>query len=446
MRPAKQFVAVLFIAIFCVSINTALAQQYGWTKIAQPTTSFISAIDFVDSLHGCIGVINANADQAIFKSSDGGKTWQRQTAPLALNVQSISFANPLEGWIVGDLGHAEGYIIHTMSGGQAWQGQLRVLRHFYNGVTAHNPWEATVTGSLDSFFTYAGLIVQTNDAGTHWQERKFLTGIGKVDFVDSLRGWAYAFDGDSARFIHTKDGGKTWTIQRYNLNVLVQLRAFDFVDSLHGWAMGKGGGFSDYPVVIGTRNGGDTWETLYQFPFDGTSRIFVDIDFADSLNGWLIGSAIIDGIYQGEIYRTTDGGLSWSVEIRDPLLFATNGFAIDQQHAWAVTTQGEVWRYGLITAIDEPKQPFPKSYLLAQNYPNPFNPITKIEYHLPKRTEVVLTVHDVLGKEVKLLVKAMQGSGRYQVEFDSSGLASGNYFYTLKTEDFEETKQMLLVK
>jgi hypothetical protein len=346
---------------------------------------------------------------------------------------------------VGNLGFATGYVVHTVSGGQAWFDQLQISRHFYYGVNAHHPWEATVTGSLDSFFTNAGLIARTNDAGNHWQERRFLKGIGKVDFVDSLRGWAYAAEGDSARFIHTKDGGQTWTIQRYDLNVLFQLRGFDFVDSLHGWAMGRGGGFDD-PVVLGTRNGGDTWEKLYGFPFDGTSRIFTDIDFADSLNGWLIGSAIVGGFDQGEIYRTTDGGSRWTVEIRDAKFFPTNGFALDQQHAWAVTTQGEVWRYGLITSIDEPKQTLPTSYLLAQNYPNPFNPITKIEYHLPKRTEVVLTVYDILGKEVKVLVQKMQGPGRYQVEFDASGLTGGNYFYTLKAGDFEETKQMLLVK
>jgi photosystem II stability/assembly factor-like uncharacterized protein len=443
MRHTKSISVFLLSIGLCGSLNTVLAQQYGWTKIAQPTTSFISAIDFVDSLHGCIGVINANADQAIFKTSDGGNTWQRQTAPLALNVQSISFANPLEGWIVGDLGHAEGYIIHTTSGGQAWQGQLRVLRHFYNGVNAHNPWEATVTGNVDSFFVRAGLIARTRDSGNQWQERRFLTFIGKVDFVDSLHGWAFAAIGDSIRLIHTADGGNIWEILPYDISKeIFGLTGFDFVDSLRGWAVGR----FEYPWVIRTIDGGKSWEKISKFPSDNTSSGGGNIAFADTLNGWIFGDGFIDGGLAGVIYRTTDGGLSWFRELVDHQRAWTNGVALDLEHLWAATTIGEVWRYGLITAIDEPRQPFPPSYFLAQNYPNPFNPITKIDYRLPKQTEMLLTVHDILGKEVKVLVKAIQGPGRYQVEFDANGLASGTYFYRLKTEDFEETKQMQLVK
>lgn len=299
-----------------------------------------------------------------------------------------------------------------------------------------------MTGSLDSFFTTAGLIVRTSNGGKNWREQRYLSGIGKADFVDARLGWAYAASGDSEGLIHTADGGQTWTIQRYDLTEMRGLASFDFVDSLHGWGIDR----FTYPWLIHTIDGGGTWKKLYKFPFDGTSRLFFDIVFVDTLNGWLIGSGIVDGRDQGEIYRTTDGGLSWTVEMRDPRIFATQGFALDPQHVWAGTTLGEILRYGLITTVQEREAQIPAGYALLQNYPNPFNPTTQIEYHLPKRARVLLTLHDLLGKEVRTLVRAVQEPGIYRVPFDAGNLTAGAYFYTLKTDDFEQTQTMTLLK
>ena len=86
--------------------------------------------------------------------------------------------------------------------------------------------------------------------------------------------------------------------------------------------------------------------------------------------------------------------------------------------------------------------------IIFPNYPNPFNPITKINYELRiKNYEFVsLNVFDALGREVVVLVNQKQNAGRYEVEFDGSNLASGLYFYTLKSGSFTETKRMLLIK
>jgi photosystem II stability/assembly factor-like uncharacterized protein len=424
--------------------NPALAQQYGWKMIAKPTTSFISAVNFVDSLNGWIGCILADADKAIFRTRDGGYTWQRQIAPQAINVNSISFIDPLNGWMVGNLGNADGYIIHTNSGGAFWEQQLRVSRHFYGGLSTFNPSQAIVTGGIDSFFVRnVGLIVRTSDSGKHWQEQHFLNGIGKVEFVDTRHGWASAAIGDSTRFIRTVDGGKTWTIQPYDIDKeIFGLTSFDFIDSLQGWAVGR---FS-YPWMIHTNNSGRSWKKIYKFPFDNTSAGAGNIAFADTLNGWMFGDGVINGGLTGVIYRTTDGGKNWFREQVDYRRAWTNGEALDLEHIWAVSTIGEVWRYGLITAVQERETQISAGYALLQNYPNPFNPTTQIEYHLPKRTHVILTVHDLLGKEVRTLVRAVQEPGIHQVSFDASEFPAGAYFYKLKTNDFEQTQIMTLLK
>lgn len=88
----------------------------------------------------------------------------------------------------------------------------------------------------------------------------------------------------------------------------------------------------------------------------------------------------------------------------------------------------------------------PQVYSLSQNYPNPFNPSTIIEFSIPKGGFVELKIYDLLGREVSTLVQDPFEAGTYRINFNSGGLASGVYFYSIVSGDFKDTKKMLLVK
>jgi hypothetical protein len=88
----------------------------------------------------------------------------------------------------------------------------------------------------------------------------------------------------------------------------------------------------------------------------------------------------------------------------------------------------------------------PTNYLLNQNFPNPFNPTTTISYSIPSITKVNLKVFDVLGNEITTLVDEVQKSGKYQVEFDGTNLSSGIYLYRLITNNYLQTRKMILIK
>ncbi len=92
------------------------------------------------------------------------------------------------------------------------------------------------------------------------------------------------------------------------------------------------------------------------------------------------------------------------------------------------------------------KDLLPEKNSLSQNYPNPFNPVTVINYNLSALYYVTLKVYDVLGKEVAVVVNAIQPAGNYKVEFDGSKLSSGIYYYRLTAGDSIITKKMLLIK
>jgi photosystem II stability/assembly factor-like uncharacterized protein len=88
----------------------------------------------------------------------------------------------------------------------------------------------------------------------------------------------------------------------------------------------------------------------------------------------------------------------------------------------------------------------PAKYELEQNYPNPFNPVTTIEYSLLRSVNVKLTVYDINGRIVKTLVNQRQGQGKYRESFDGSELSSGIYIFKLETDEFTDTKKMVLMK
>ncbi len=100
----------------------------------------------------------------------------------------------------------------------------------------------------------------------------------------------------------------------------------------------------------------------------------------------------------------------------------------------------------LITDLKNNHEEKINTYTLSQNYPNPFNPITTITYQIPQTDRVILKVYDVLGREIKTLVDEIKQPGRYEVEFNASGLSSGIYFYRIQAGSYSETKNMILLK
>jgi len=98
-------------------------------------------------------------------------------------------------------------------------------------------------------------------------------------------------------------------------------------------------------------------------------------------------------------------------------------------------------------ALSVDEQPaIPLTFALLQNYPNPFNPKTVVSSQLPVASDVKITIYDLLGREVVVLVNEKRDPGRYQDSFDASALASGMYVYRMTAGSFVATRRMLLLK
>ncbi len=104
------------------------------------------------------------------------------------------------------------------------------------------------------------------------------------------------------------------------------------------------------------------------------------------------------------------------------------------------------YRVSVNLSAENPGVNVPSDFYLSQNYPNPFNPATTIEFGLPHTAEVEIVVFDVMGRQVRTLTNDVFPAGTHKFVFDAGDLATGLYFYRLKTSGFEQLRKMLLMK
>lgn len=209
--------------------------------------------------------------------------------------------------------------------------------------------------------------------------------------------------------------------------------------------------------IIGNDNFGGT-ETLVSFQREGSTLAYVD-SFACAR---IVGT---DTVVILQAYRAETPS-SWSFCSQTGTIDSATLYGIDPQFVDpangdftipsgnALLTLGHDglgigdrrWTGQLVGIREINNGQVLSNFSLSQNYPNPFNPQTKIQFTLPKAGNVSLVVYSVVGEEVAQLVNEFKNSGNFEYTFDSAGLSSGVYFYTLKTADFVSTKKMIMMK
>ncbi|MBU1680133.1 MAG: T9SS type A sorting domain-containing protein [Bacteroidetes bacterium] len=119
------------------------------------------------------------------------------------------------------------------------------------------------------------------------------------------------------------------------------------------------------------------------------------------------------------------------------------GDSIDRHAIFGYTFS---FQYSLATNIDGELDPKLNQFSLEQNYPNPFNPNTMINYTLYKNSHVKLSIYNILGQEVAVLVNGIKHSGNHQIVFHANNLPSGTYYYRLISDKITSAKKMILMR
>ena len=115
------------------------------------------------------------------------------------------------------------------------------------------------------------------------------------------------------------------------------------------------------------------------------------------------------------------------------------------------TTRSDMGAYGgndsMQVGINPTHKPkIPTEFALHQNYPNPFNATTVLSYDIPTTGRINLTIYNVLGQKVEVIVDQIQRPGSHSVVWDASLLTSGIYFAILRYGDHAKTVKLLLLK
>ncbi len=96
--------------------------------------------------------------------------------------------------------------------------------------------------------------------------------------------------------------------------------------------------------------------------------------------------------------------------------------------------------------IGSEENSIPDAFELYQNFPNPFNPSTSIKYDLPKSSEVVIKVYNLLGKELATLVNNKQHAGKYVTTWNADNYSSGIYLCRIQASGFDKMIKLVLIK
>ncbi len=299
--------------------------QSGWHAVRITSGGRdLNTVYFSDSKRGWIG----GDEGFLTHTEDGGASWVEQRIDTKRHaINDIYFANKEVGFaLAGDM------IFRSGDGGQSWQESYKISPAAVRGATAElyslrfkGKKKGWVVGSLARGDTVIGsLLAITRDSGSTWQmlEAGTQQELIHIDFVDDERGWIV---GAGGAILHTEDAGETWT--RQQSGVTETLYHVDFRNSKQGLAVGERG------TILITRDAGQTW-----FKINSPARsTLLSVQFVTEEEVWAVGRS-------GVILRSNDAGHTW-VEQESGTRQNLYALFINKKEGWAVGGNGLLMRY-----------------------------------------------------------------------------------------------------
>ena len=318
------FAKTVLFSIFTFSAVQTLHAQLGWNPIKSGSVNDLVAVYFTSSERGFV----AGDKGFLSQTTNGGKTWAKQTIDTTEDINEIYFRNENNGYVV-----AGKKMFLTDDAGRSWR-EIKIYdpKDFRNStpeflsVRFADKKRGLIVGSLinKDGEVVDSLVLRTDDGGERWARIIVPSKLElfHLDFVNSSRGWIV---GDKGLILTTQDGGVNW--RRQNSETANTLFNVDFRDSSEGYAVGGKG------TILRTENGGENWEIVKtSFP-----TTFLRVNFADDQNGWIVG-------YGGSILRSADKGKTW-IKQESGTKEHLYGLYMLKKYGWAVGAKGAVIQY-----------------------------------------------------------------------------------------------------
>lgn len=148
---------------------------------------------------------------------------------------------------------------------------------------------------------------------------------------------------------------------------------------------------------------------------------------------------------------TSNDGLTWNNQ--QDTLSLVPALWENPSIGWAASLDNKIYKWqGTITSVNDiALENTPRDFTLSQNFSNPFNPSTEISFQLPFAAHLSLSVYDLLGREIAVLISEEKPAGNHAVTWNADRVASGMYFYRLEArgEDgmkWGQTRKMVFLR
>ncbi|MGH2500223.1 MAG: WD40/YVTN/BNR-like repeat-containing protein [Candidatus Limnocylindria bacterium] len=319
-----------------------------WAALPLGDVAAVHELRFADQCRGWLIAATPDRRLSLRTTSDGGASWSerltrrdRSSTGAALGLQGLQVGDGDSAWIVADVERCDdrecpSELLATIDGGTRWTAihpaRPRLLLPRF--VDARHGWIVRSVAA-DGAFELAG----TRDGGRTWSALALPPFVHDMAFVGVRDGWILGRDGSwcTASFCHrwylyrTTDGGGSWTTLQGSTatssawwlpNPAASRAGFlggvHFTDERHGWiglGVGAGGAGQRVGGVITTGDGGLTWEQTGSEPFP---KDVARLSVVDARSAWAV-SGLSTGGAGGELYRTTDGGRTWTRQLPDRL-------------------------------------------------------------------------------------------------------------------------------
>ncbi len=343
----------------------------------------------------------------LIRSTDGGMTWESPDFLLGNTIPRVIAAQDSIVYIhyYNQLTNRYG-LLRSGDNGTTWATRNTNMPSFFSIVPYHNLLYAVNETDI-SVRKEVGFFLSPN-SGTIWYGPEILSS----EDVTSSTLPALAVNEEGDIFVTWNDTG----------SIVMRRSYFDEEEGML-W----------YPQIVLSQNGGS---------------VFSDVSAKGNFAGVVWDNQ--PGSENGIRLRTSnDRAISFCPETLPALSPAASApsIAISGDNIyllWSdkVGTNSEI----LFQAGKLIEKYIPQSFSLYQNYPNPFNSGTTIQYDISEGTNVTLTVYNILGQKVATLVNEYQSKQQYSIPFYTDNLATGVYFYRLRTNTYSETKKMVIVR
>ena len=425
----KKITAAILPMLLCILYNSALSQNCTYQWNAQ-NSGIANQLTVVKAVNGLI-CWTGGANSVVRRTTDGGVNWQNGNPNPVVIAGMVNCIDAIDGntaWL-STTNSGSTFIYKTTNAGVNWQQVFSSAQTRIFGLKMTDASNGFAFG--DPISNIWQMLVTTN-GGVNWQLSPNAPAAGSIEtclpnsFQVSLPNIWW---GTSVTTVYrSTNSGGSFTSHAANVTGI-------YILALHFGSDGTG--FSASTSISKSTNSGLNYSTL---PAPGSGNI--EAIQGEGQNFWFIRG--------NQIYRSTDSGTSWELVFTSAQSLVHMDFpdAVSGcQTGWAVGNGGYIYKMtGHIVGTSLNQNEIPAAFELKQNYPNPFNPETTIEFSIPISSVVELRVFDNNGSEVSVLENRELTAGRYTYNFNTVHLASGVYFYTLKTPEFTQTRKMLLVK